>query len=115
MRSPPPPRRDSMIDHHPITPSLELVQQWTDEIYGGPGVVAASNDICLAKLAAQWGADQELEGLTLDCDNIDVPVWYYGDDVYVYKEGYASGWADATLATDRARWGRPVTQENRND
>ena len=55
------------------------------------------------------------EGLTLDCDNIDVPVWYYGDDVYVYKEGYASGWADATLATDRARWGRPVTQENRND
>jgi len=46
---------------HPITPSLELVQQWTDEIYGGPGVVAASDDICLAKLAAQWGADQELE------------------------------------------------------
>ena len=46
---------------HPITPSLELVQQWTDEIYGGPGVVAASDDICLAKLAAKWGADQELE------------------------------------------------------
>jgi hypothetical protein len=46
---------------HPIAPSLELVQQWTDEIYGGPGVVAASDDICLAKLAAQWGADQELE------------------------------------------------------
>jgi hypothetical protein len=46
---------------HPIAPSLELVQQWTDEIYGGPGVVAASDDICLAKLAAQWGADEELE------------------------------------------------------
>jgi hypothetical protein len=50
-----------MTDQHPIAPSLELVQQWTDEIYGGPGVVAASDDICLAKLAAQWGADQELE------------------------------------------------------
>jgi hypothetical protein len=48
---------------HPITPSLELVQQWTDEIYGGPGVIAASDDICLAKLAAQWGADQELEAI----------------------------------------------------
>ena len=47
--------------HHPIAPSLELVQHWTDEIYGGPGVVVASDDICLAKLAAQWGADQELE------------------------------------------------------
>jgi hypothetical protein len=46
---------------HPIAPSLELVQQWTDEIYGGPGAVAASDDICLAKLAAQWGADEELE------------------------------------------------------
>jgi hypothetical protein len=46
---------------HPITPPPELVQQWTDQIYGGPGVVVGSNDICLAKLAAQWGADQELE------------------------------------------------------
>jgi hypothetical protein len=46
---------------HPIAPSLELVQQWTDEIYGGPGAVAASDDICLAKLAAQWGADEELK------------------------------------------------------
>ena len=46
---------------HPIAPSPELVQQWTDEIYGGPGAVVGSDDICLAKLAAQWGADQELE------------------------------------------------------
>jgi hypothetical protein len=33
----------------------------TDEIYGGPGAVVGSDDICLAKLAAQYGADQELE------------------------------------------------------
>jgi len=44
-----------------IVPPPELVQQWTDKIYGGPGVVAASDDICLAKLATQWGADKELE------------------------------------------------------
>jgi hypothetical protein len=43
-----------------IVPPPEMVQQWNDKIYGGPGVVAASDDICLAKLAAQWGADLEL-------------------------------------------------------
>ncbi len=41
--------------------TITLVQQWTDEIYGGPGAVVGSDDICLAKLAAQYGADQELE------------------------------------------------------
>jgi hypothetical protein len=109
-----------MIDH-PITLSPELVNEWLHKPeFAQPGLsnlvtitTNKLNQICAD--AAQWGAEQELEGLTLDCDNIDVPVWYYGDDVYVYKEGYASGWADATLATDRARWGQPVTQENRND
>ena len=48
-------------ERHPITPSRELAQQWTDQIYGGPGAVVGSDDLCLAKLAAQWGADQELE------------------------------------------------------
>ena len=46
---------------NPITPSRELAQQWTDQIYGGPGAVVGSDDLCLAKLAAQWGADHELE------------------------------------------------------
>jgi hypothetical protein len=41
--------------------TIALVQQWTDEIYGGPGAVVGSDDICLAKLAAQYGADQELD------------------------------------------------------
>jgi hypothetical protein len=41
--------------------TIALVQQWTDEIYGGPGAVVGSDDICLANLAAQYGADQELE------------------------------------------------------
>jgi len=48
-------------ERHPITPSRELAQQWTDQVYGGPGAVVGSDDLCLAKLAAQWGADQELE------------------------------------------------------
>jgi hypothetical protein len=48
-------------ERYPITPSRELAQQWTDQIYGGPGAVVGSDDLCLAKLAAQWGADQELE------------------------------------------------------
>jgi hypothetical protein len=50
-----------MTEQHPITPSRELAQQWTDQIYGGPGAVVGSDDLCLAKLAAQWGADMELE------------------------------------------------------
>ena len=50
-----------MTEQHPITPSRELAQQWTDQIYGGPGAVVGSDDLCLAKLAAQWGADAELE------------------------------------------------------
>jgi hypothetical protein len=53
-------------NHRPIRSSdldvtVALVQQWTDEIYGGPGAVASSDDLCLAKLAAQYGADQELD------------------------------------------------------
>jgi hypothetical protein len=41
--------------------TIALVQQWTDEVYGGTGAFASSDDVCLATLAAQWGADQELE------------------------------------------------------
>ena len=41
--------------------TIALLQQWSYEIYGGPGAVFGSDDICLAKLAAQYGADQELE------------------------------------------------------
>jgi hypothetical protein len=40
--------------------TIALVQQWTDEVYGGTGAFASSDDVCLATLAAKWGADQEL-------------------------------------------------------
>ena len=41
-----------MNDKHPITPPLELVQQWASKNF-------ASQHLCAQ--AARWGADQELE------------------------------------------------------
>jgi hypothetical protein len=47
---------------NPITPPPELVQQWADEVYCGPGFSKiSSDDLYLTVRAAQWGADQELE------------------------------------------------------
>ena len=50
------------MTEHPITPPLELVQQWVAEIWheGAPVAVLLS-DGHIATRAAQWGADQELE------------------------------------------------------
>ena len=39
---------------HPITPPLELVHQWAD-------MLASRSDQAVFTMAAQWGADQELE------------------------------------------------------
>jgi hypothetical protein len=39
---------------YPITPPPELVQQWAD-------MLASRSDEAVFSLAAQWGADQELE------------------------------------------------------
>ena len=38
-----------------IAPSQKLVQQWMDEFYGGPGALVSSDELYLAKEAAQWG------------------------------------------------------------
>ena len=43
-----------MTNQHPITPPLELVQQWVD-------MLSHRSDHDVFSLAAQWGADQELE------------------------------------------------------
>jgi hypothetical protein len=53
-------------------------------------------------------AQPEPEGVTLDCDEIDVPAWYRGDDVHVYEEGYTAGWAAGTQAM--AHHARPTIQ-----
>ena len=43
-----------MAKQHPITPPPELVQQWVD-------MLASRSDHAVFTMAAQWGADQELE------------------------------------------------------
>ena len=43
-----------MTNQHPITPPLEQVQQWAD-------MLASRSDQAVFTMAAQWGADQELE------------------------------------------------------
>ena len=43
-----------MSNQHPITPPPELVQQWAD-------MLSSRSDHAVFSLAAQWGADQELE------------------------------------------------------
>jgi hypothetical protein len=45
---------------HPITPPPELVQQWCEQLFGCPGEPEI-NAYELARLAAEYGADQELE------------------------------------------------------
>jgi hypothetical protein len=50
-----------MTQEHPITPPPELVQQWMEELYGGPVSVISPFDQRVLIAAAQWGADQELE------------------------------------------------------
>jgi hypothetical protein len=39
---------------HPITPPLEMVEQWAD-------MLSSRSDHAVFSLAAQWGADQELD------------------------------------------------------
>ena len=47
-----------MLNQHPITPPPELVQQWAD-------MLASRSDQAVFTMAAQWGADQELEACCL--------------------------------------------------
>ncbi len=49
-----------MTDQHPITPPLELVQQWFDAWAEGNLDDESFADYAVVR-AAQWGADQELE------------------------------------------------------
>lgn len=50
-----------MTDQHPITPPLELVQQWFDMAVANEDKSSKSWILRLANYAAQWGSDQELE------------------------------------------------------
>jgi hypothetical protein len=52
-----------MTNQHPITPPPELVHQWAD-------MLASRSDQAIFTMAAQWGADQELEACCewLECN-----------------------------------------------
>ena len=49
------------MTQHPITPPPELVRQWLLEYYGGDLGEVSPEEMYVARCAAQWGADQELE------------------------------------------------------
>ena len=52
-----------MTNQHPITPPPELVHQWAD-------MLASRSDQAIFTMAAQWGANQELEACCewLECN-----------------------------------------------
>jgi hypothetical protein len=49
-----------MTEQHPITPPPELVQQWWEESNHRQYTGSEAEDYVVS-MAAQWGADQELE------------------------------------------------------
>jgi hypothetical protein len=49
-----------MTDEHPITPPLELKQQWEEDWFD-PEVKDIEIGLYMADRGAQWGADQELD------------------------------------------------------
>lgn len=90
------------IPEHP----RELIQRLADEltnsiriIHNEDGTQHISTANPVLDEARAYLSQPEPEGLTLDCDDIDVPSWYRGDDFWVYKEGYAAGWGQAVLIT----------------
>ena len=50
-----------MTDQHPITPPLELVQQWSDSSPIQHSDESWAYELFIADQAARWGSDQELE------------------------------------------------------
>jgi len=58
-----------MTQQHPITPPPELVQQWAL-------MIEQHTDTEVFTIAAQWGADQELEA----CCEWMTRMGYWGDD-----------------------------------
>jgi hypothetical protein len=62
-----------MTDQHPITPPLELVQQWWTDAQ-----TLESNDSqeirFIANVAARWGADQELDACCAEMKSLPSPL-----------------------------------------
>jgi hypothetical protein len=62
-----------MTKQHPITPPLELVEQWMTEAHDQPPGPDAR---VIATQAAQWGADQELEAMMSRIEELPFPSGY---------------------------------------
>ena len=60
---------------HHISPPLELMQQWILKYYGRDVGKVSLKDIYMAKCAAQWGSDQELEACCEALDNLNDGFW----------------------------------------
>ena len=60
---------------HHISPPLELMQQWILKYYGRDVGKVSLKDIYMAKCAAQWGSDQELEACCDVLDNLNDGFW----------------------------------------
>jgi hypothetical protein len=54
---------------NPITPPLELVHQWVD-------MLSSRSDQAVFTMAAQWGADQELEAMLAELKALHLPDGY---------------------------------------
>jgi hypothetical protein len=88
------------MTHHPITPPPELVEQWMQDH-------ATRYD--LARHAAQWGADIELEAC---CEWLSVPCPSYGRELRnarrpkppSLKEQALQALAEADLGSTEAEW-----------
>ena len=61
-----------MTQQHPITPSPELIEDWIEIAKPEPWKRPPDPNV-LCTLAAQWGADQELEAC---CRQLTDPEWY---------------------------------------
>ena len=61
-----------MTDNHPITPPPELVQHWLGNHFGTTVSGEVSDvELAITTQAANWGADQELEGcVDIICDTV---------------------------------------------
>jgi hypothetical protein len=63
-------RGSTMTQEHPITPPPELVKQWEGTAYNAAPIPYTHH---IARCAARWGADMELEACC---------VWLRGNDPY---------------------------------
>jgi hypothetical protein len=64
------------MTNHPITPPLELVQQWSASSPVQHSYESWAYELFIAHQAAQWGADQELEAC---CDHMRDHQWGFID------------------------------------